>query len=76
MGVLFTDAALAGQLRALFERSAAAQASYRLYLEDGALRWADDAEEGGRVWTREPETSVWRRALVAVMRWLPIESQL
>jgi len=76
MGVLFTNATLAGQLRALFERSAAPQASYRLYLEDGALRWADDAEEGGRVWTREPEAGVSRRALVAVMRWLPIESQL
>ncbi len=76
MGVLFADATLAGKLRALFERSAGPQASYRLYLEDGALRWADEAEGGGRVWTHEPETTFWRRALIAVVRWLPIESQL
>ena len=76
MGVLFTDATLAGQLRTVFLRSAAPQASYRLYLERGALRWSDDTEEGGRVWTREPEAGFWRRALVAAVRWLPIESQL
>lgn len=76
MGVLFSDAALAGQLRGLFLQSAAAETSYRLYLEDGALRWVDDAPEGSQVWTREPEASAWRRAVVAVMRWLPIESQL
>jgi putative cardiolipin synthase len=76
MGVLFSDAALAGQLRGLFLQSAAAETSYRLYLEDGALRWVDDNPEGSQVWTREPEASAWRRAVVAVMRWLPIESQL
>jgi putative cardiolipin synthase len=76
MGVLFTDATLAGQLRALFHRSASSQASYRLYLDNGALRWADDAEGTGRVWTRDPEARFWRRALVLAVRWLPIESQL
>jgi putative cardiolipin synthase len=55
MGVLFSDAALAGQLRGLFLRSAAAETSYRLYLEDGALRWADDTPQASRVWTWEPE---------------------
>jgi len=76
MGVLFSDAALAGQLRGLFLQSAAAEMSYRLYLEDGALRWADDTPQARRVWIREPEANAWRRAVVAVMRWLPIESQL
>ena len=76
MGVLFDDVQLGGQLRALFERSSAPQASYRVYLENGTLRWADAAEVGGRVWAREPEAGFWRRALVSVMRWLPIESQL
>ena len=76
MGVLFSDATLAGQLRALFRRSASPQASYRLYLEGGTLRWADEAGAGGRTWARDPEAGFWRRALVVVARWLPIESQL
>ncbi len=76
MGVLFADALLVGRLRALFERSAAPSASYRLRLEDGALRWEDDSRQGGSAWTHEPETSAWRRLLIAIVRWLPIESQL
>ena len=76
MGVLFSDAALAAQLRDLFLQSAAPETSYRLYLEDDALRWADDTPQASQVWTREPEANAWRRAVVAVMRWLPIESQL
>ena len=71
-----TDATLAGQLRALFHRSASSQTSYRLYLENGAWRWADDAEGRSRVWTRDPEAGFWRSALVLAVRWLPIESQL
>ena len=76
MGVLFTDAALAADMRALFQHSTSRDTSYRLFLDDGALRWSDATEEPAKVWTRDPETGFWRRALVSVMRWLPIESQL
>jgi putative cardiolipin synthase len=76
MGVLFNDVTLARQLRALFHRLASPQTSYRLYLENDALRWADDTEGRGRVWSRDPEAGFWRRALVLAVRWLPIESQL
>lgn len=76
MGVLFADALLSGRLRALFERSAGPSASYRVYLQDGALRWEDGTRQGGSAWTHEPETSRSRRLLIAIVRWLPIESQL
>lgn len=76
MGVLFADATLAARLRDLFLRSASAEASYRLLLVEGGIRWADESRDAATVWTREPEVGFWRRFLVAVMRWLPIESQL
>jgi putative cardiolipin synthase len=76
MGVLFTDSTLAARLRALFQRSTAPSASYRVYLHHGALCWEDDERQGGSAWTHEPETTLARRALIAIVRWLPIESQL
>ncbi|MGK5079678.1 phospholipase D family protein [Janthinobacterium sp. HLX7-2] len=76
MGVLFTDAALAADMRALFLRSTSSDTSYRLFLQDGALRWSDATEEPAKVWSHDPEASFWRRTLVSLMRWLPIESQL
>lgn len=76
MGVLFNDPALAADMRALFLHSTASDTSYRLFLADGALRWSDATEEPAKVWTHDPEAGFWRRALVSVMRWLPIESQL
>jgi hypothetical protein len=41
--------------------------------EGGALRWHG---EGGQTWAREPEASAGLRALVWLLSWLPIESQL
>ncbi|MDO8049893.1 phospholipase D family protein [Janthinobacterium sp. SUN211] len=76
MGVLFDDAALAADMRALFQHSTASDTSYRVFLDNGALRWSDATEEPAKVWTHDPEAGFWRRTLVSVMRWLPIESQL
>ncbi|MCC7698776.1 phospholipase D family protein [Janthinobacterium sp. EB271-G4-7A] len=76
MGVLFNDAALAADMRTLFLHSTASDTSYRLLLDNGALRWSDATEEPAKVWTHDPEAGIWRRMLVCVMRWLPIESQL
>jgi putative cardiolipin synthase len=76
MGVLFNDAALAADMRELFLHSTASDTSYRLLLDNGALRWSDATEEPTKVWTHDPEAGVWRRMLVSVMRWMPIESQL
>ena len=76
MGVLFNDAALGADMRALFLHSTASDTSYRVFLDNGALRWSDATEEPAKVWTHDPESGFWRRMLVCVMRWLPIESQL
>jgi len=76
MGVLFHDAALGADMRALFLHSTSGDTSYRLFLDNGALRWSDATEEPAKVWTHDPESGFWRRMLVSVMRWLPIESQL
>ena len=54
----------------------AAANSYRVALEQGALRWQDGSVEPPKVWTHEPETSWWRRATARVIGWLPVESQL
>ena len=76
MGVLFDDAALAADMHALFLHSTSSDTSYRLLLDNGDLRWSDATEEPAKVWTHDPEAGFWRRVLVSVMRWLPIESQL
>lgn len=76
MGVLFSDEELAGRLRRMFLRFSGPEASYRLQNGGDGLRWIDGEGPGARTWTHDPETGFWRRALIAVMRWLPIESQL
>lgn len=73
MGVVFDHPALAAELQRLFERGADPASAWRVTLEDGALRWQD---EGQRVWAHEPESSAGLRALVWLLGWLPIDSQL
>jgi putative cardiolipin synthase len=74
MGVMFTHAALAQELRSLFDAAARATDSYRLFLEEGALRWHDGVD--GRRWSVEPEAGWTLRARTRLLSWLPIESQL
>jgi putative cardiolipin synthase len=74
MGVMFTHAALAQELRSLFDAAARATDSYRLFLEEGALRWRDGVD--GRRWSVEPEAGWTLRARTRLLSWLPIESQL
>lgn len=72
MGVLFEDARLAAQVRESYLQSIGPDSAYRLTLEQGEVRW----HEAGKVWDHEPQAQAWKRALLVVMRWLPIESQL
>lgn len=75
MGVLFENPALAGEMRAIFDKEISPEGSYRLALANGDLVWHDEGKESRR-WTHEPEASMWRRLTATVVRWLPIESQL
>ena len=76
MGVLFEDERLVAQLRERFQRERSPQASYQVTLRKGRLQWTgvDDGEM--RHYTSEPEASLSRRLLAALVRFLPIESQL
>ncbi|MBU8976316.1 MULTISPECIES: phospholipase D family protein [unclassified Lysobacter] len=76
MGIAFTDRELTRELLRIYEWKVSAKNSYRVYLENDALRWEDGSKEPPRVWTQEPEADWKRRTMAAVVRWLPVESQL
>ncbi|MBN6113321.1 phospholipase D family protein [Xanthomonas bonasiae] len=76
MGLLFRDRAAAAELERLYRTKVSAPVSYRLALQDGAVRWHDAAARPPQTWDREPEAGIWRRAAARVIGWLPVESQL
>ncbi len=77
MGVLFDDAGLAAALRAEYLRLAQPSISDWAFLDqEGELRWLDRTTTPPHVSTTEPGTRWWQRAMVRVLGWLPIESQL
>ena len=74
MGVVFDHPALAAEVKRLFDAGTRPESAWRVTLDEGgALRWHG---EGGQTWAREPEASAGLRALVWLLSWLPIESQL
>ena len=44
--------------------------------EQGKLRWIDRTGDEEKVYTKEPETSWWRRFNAGFMRIFPVKSQL
>lgn len=76
MGVVFVDAALAGELATMFEDETAPSVSYRLSLEGARLVWRDRTNGTERRLRREPDASLLRRVIAGIIRILPIESQL
>ncbi|MDG2519596.1 phospholipase D family protein [Lysobacter soli] len=76
MGILFTDRELTRDLMRLYAWKIGRENSYRLWLENGELRWEDAAAKPPRTWTEEPDADWKRRTMAAVARWLPVESQL
>ena len=76
MGILFTDPQLTDELMRIYAWKVGEDSSYRLWLENGKLRWEDGSAKPPRVWTREPAASWSRRAMAEVVSWLPVESQL
>jgi len=70
---LFEHAALARQMQAIFAEETAPKRSYKVVLSGGRIGWQDDA---GRILDSEPDASLRRRALAAVISILPVESQL
>lgn len=76
MGVLFEDGKLVTQLRRQFQSEISPEASYRLELKGDVLHWHGCDEGRLQNYTHEPEAGIFRRILAALVRHLPIESQL
>ena len=76
MGVLFEHDKLVAELRHRFKSEIAPEASYRLELKNEVMRWHGSDEGRLQSYTREPEAAFLRRVLAALVRHLPIESQL
>lgn len=76
MGILFEEPGLALALRDQFARRTAPPGRWRLFLDDGRLRWAEDDVIPPRIWSNEPEAGFVRRLLAALLGLLPIEAQL
>jgi putative cardiolipin synthase len=76
MGLLFEEPGLGAELEALYARQTGPAESYRLEQVDGALRWHDAAAQPPRVWEHEPDAGAFKRAVVRVLSWLPLDSQL
>ena len=69
MGVVVRDAELSRQILAHFRAQTRPEASYRLSLKGGSLRW--NGSHGA-----EPSAGFWRRLAATAIGCLPIESQL
>jgi putative cardiolipin synthase len=70
------DRRLAEMVAEFFEDGVKPENSYRVTLEGGRLRWM--TSDGGtvRVYTKEPETTWWKRFTADALGILPIHSML
>ena len=70
MGLVIESATMATQLSAAFDRAYPSSA-YRVTLaEDGGLRWEDGS---GKVYDTDPQSTWYRRAIIHIGSWLPID---
>jgi putative cardiolipin synthase len=72
LGFLIDSPVLAQQVAQAFDTEVPQQ-SYRVALQDGALRWHCGLGEPPPVYAAEPHTTWWSRAFVRLLMWLPIE---
>ncbi len=76
MGIVFSDETLAAELQSIFDEETLPERSYRLLLEGKRLVWRDRANGAARLIRGEPDAGMGRRLAAAVIRFLPLESQL
>lgn len=73
IGVLFENEELTGKVVDTL-KTAIINSAYQVKLEDGELLWYDMA--GQKIYTKEPDASIWRKIGAWFFRVLPIENQL
>jgi len=79
IGVLVSNVLFAGEVARYVEELASADCSYRLAMEGESrnMVWEADYDNGKPTrYLREPEAGLWRRLVVYLASWLPIEDQL
>ena len=77
MGVMFSDAGLADDLRKEYLRLASPVLSYQVRRDkNGSLEWIDGSTQPPTALHHEPDAGWWLRTSTRLMSWLPIESQL
>lgn len=87
MGVIFSEPQVIAQLSQEFEERTSGRYSYQITLDPDTnqLLWLDSAYVQGKsgkgkktsnLWTTEPQTTWYKRAIAKVLEWLPIESFL
>lgn len=48
--------------------------AYQLKLAaDGQMEWWEEQAQARKVWTEEPHSSAWQRAMLRLLAWLPVE---
>ena len=51
--------------------------AYRLSLDErGKLLWTLDGPDGPETWTKDPDSTAWKRFIANLIGWLPIENEL
>lgn len=76
MGIIFSDEALAAEVRSIFDEETSPERSYRLLLEGRRPVWRDRANGATRLLKRDPDAGMVRRLIAGAIRFLPLESQL
>ena len=76
MGVFFEHDELVTEVRRIFADETSALKSYIVRIGDGGVVWCDGSVKELKTWDQEPEASLWQRMMAALIRFLPIESQL
>lgn len=75
MGVVVVDDGLVAEMREIFAQETAPHCAFRLGLDRGRVCWDEGSRPDGRL-VREPVAGIGRRLTAALIRLLPIESQL
>ncbi|MGE7470496.1 phospholipase D family protein [Bosea sp. NPDC003192] len=75
MGVVVVDDGLVAEMREIFAQETTPHCAFRLGLDQGRVCWDDGPQRDGRL-LQEPVAGLGRRLTAAVIRLLPIESQL